>query len=144
MKQTTFNRAKHIFVLSSSRINYGQITTTQTMLPLVEQLRSLCFNRVKSLQVSSWLVCLFFKFVSRSRNYVMISDSFSISTVNYFFVIKDSVGFNLAAVKFMKQQLDESEQVRLFSDLTIKHKEKSKKSNRVTLVSLKSASSVLS
>ena len=57
-------------------------------------------------------------------------------------LVQDSVGFNLAAMKFIKQHLEDNEQVRFFSDLTLKHKEKSKKANRVTLVTLKSAASL--
>lgn len=59
-----------------------------------------------------------------------------------FFSAQDSVGFNLAAMKFIKQHLEDNEQVRFFNDLTLKHKEKSKKANRVTLVTLKSAASL--
>ena len=48
----------------------------------------------------------------------------------------------MAAMNFIKQKVEENDQVRLYSDLTLKHKEKSKKNNKVTLVALKSASSV--
>jgi hypothetical protein len=47
----------------------------------------------------------------------------------------------LAGINFIRQKVEENDQIRLFSDLTVKHKEKNKK-NKVTLVSLKSASSV--
>jgi hypothetical protein len=46
----------------------------------------------------------------------------------------------LAAVKYLKNKLEENEQVRLFSDLSLKNKKKQKP--KVTLLSLKSASSV--
>ena len=72
------------------------------MLPLVEQLKNFCHNRINSL--------------------------------------KDTAGFNMAALKFIKQKVEENEQVRLFSDLTLKHRENKKnKKKQVTLVSLKSA-----
>jgi len=49
----------------------------------------------------------------------------------------------LAGVKFLKQQVEEDQQVQLFSDLTIKHKEKSKKKQKnISLFTLKSASIV--
>ena len=44
-------------------------------------------------------------------------------------------------MNFIKQKVEENDQVRLFSDLTLKQKDKNKNKN-VTLVSLKSASSV--
>ena len=108
------------------RINFGQITTTQTLLPLVEQLRQLCHTRITLLKVN----IDFFKDVLQFN-------------INKFFFkyLKDTVGFNLAAISFIRQKVEENDQIRLFSDLTIKHKEKNKK-NKVTLVSLKSASSV--
>lgn len=57
--------------------------------------------------------------------------------------IQDSIGFNLAAVKFLKNKVEENEQVRLFSDVSLKFKEKNKKKQKsIALVSLKSASSV--
>lgn len=56
---------------------------------------------------------------------------------------KDTIGFNLAATRFLKQQIEEDEQVRLFSDLTLKKNNKNKKKQtKIALMSLKSASSV--
>ncbi|CAF0833995.1 unnamed protein product [Brachionus calyciflorus] len=91
-----------IFLL---KINYGQITTTQSLLPLIEQLKVLCYKQGSKIQ--------------------------------------ETIGFNLAAVKFLKQKVEENEQVRLFSDVSSKYKEKNKKKQKsIALVSLKSASSV--
>lgn len=86
------------------KVNYGQITTTQTLLPLVEELRVLCSNRVRELQ--------------------------------------NSVGFNLAAVTFLKHKVEENDQVRLFADVSMKQREKTKKQKKVALLSLRSASTV--
>lgn len=87
------------------RINFGQISTTQSMLPLVEQLRDICYKQGNR--------------------------------------IRDTIGFNLSAVKFLKQKVEENEQIRLFSDVSSKYKEKTKKrQKKVALISLKSASSV--
>lgn len=91
-----------IFLL---KINFGKITTTQLLLPLVEDLKSICYSRVAELQ--------------------------------------NSFGFNLAAIKFLKQKVEEKDQVRLFADFSLKHKEKYKKQkNNIALLSLKSASTV--
>lgn len=57
--------------------------------------------------------------------------------------LRDTIGFNLSAIKFLKQKVEENEQVRLFSDISSKYKEKTKKKQKkVALVNLKSASSV--
>ena len=45
---------------SLSRINYGQITTTQTLLLLVEKLKALCFERISALKVRSDVIFGFF------------------------------------------------------------------------------------
>lgn len=89
------------------KINYGQITTTQTLLPLVEELRSICLERVGAIQTT--------------------------------------VGFNLAGLRFLKQQVEENEQVRLFADVTARYREKTKKNKNknIALMSLRSASSVV-
>lgn len=56
---------------------------------------------------------------------------------------KNSFGFNLAAIKFLKQKVEEKDQVRLFADFSLKHKEKYKKQKKnIALLSLKSASTV--
>ncbi len=59
---------------------------------------------------------------------------------------KNTIGFNLAAVKFYKQKLEENESIRLFADLTLQHNNKTRKNKQkqVALVNLKSASSVTS
>ncbi|RNA37212.1 WD repeat-containing 3, partial [Brachionus plicatilis] len=62
------------------KINYGQITTTQSLLPLIEQLRAICYKQGSE--------------------------------------IRDTVGFNLSAVKFLKQKVEENDQIRLFSDVS--------------------------
>lgn len=87
------------------RINFGQISTTQSLLPLIEQLRDICCKQGNR--------------------------------------IRDTIGFNLSAVKFLKQKVEENEQIRLFSDVSSKYKEKTKKKQKkVALINLKSASSV--
>jgi hypothetical protein len=48
----------------------------------------------------------------------------------------------MAAVTFLKHKVEENEQVRLFSDVSLKYKEKIKKQKKVALLSLKSASTV--
>jgi len=74
------------------KINFGKITTTQLLLPLIEDLKSICYTRVADLQ--------------------------------------SSFGFNLAAIKFLKQKVEENDQVRLFADFSLKHKEKYKKQKK--------------
>ena len=106
------------------RINYGQITTTQTLLPLVEELKSLCCSSVSQLQVFL------------NDNKLKINLSYLIK------ILKDSIGFNLAAVRFLKEKVEENDQVRLFADVSVKYREKTKKTKKVALLSLKSASSV--
>ena len=92
----------------------------------MEQLREMCFNRVNHLQV---------------RHFKMGQIKLHLSLI-YCLLVKNTIGFNLAAMNFLKQQVEENEQVRLFADLTVKSKDKHKKQKKVSLLSLKSASSV--
>ena len=63
----------------------------------MEELKTLCYNRVTDLQ--------------------------------------DSIGFNMAAVTFLKNKVEENDQVRLFSDVSLKYKEKTFAGDRADQIS---------
>jgi hypothetical protein len=50
----------------------------------------------------------------------------------------------MAAIKFLKQKVEENDEVQLFNDVSLKYQEKNKKKKKVSLVSIKSASAISS
>lgn len=97
------------------------------MLPLVEKLKELCLSKLSIIQVIKTSVissCCYFLF--------RFNRSF-----------KNTIGYNLAGMKILKDKLEENEQVKLFSDISTKYKDKvKKKKKKVTLVALKSAAAL--
>ncbi|KAI0212489.1 WD repeat-containing protein 3 [Lamellibrachia satsuma] len=98
---------------------------------------------------SGWeveLVCRCILFLLRihqgqiTSNQVLLSvvDKLRSSTTSRVNDLRDMVGFNMAALNFVKQQLEEKEQVQFFADATQRFKEKKKKAKKRALLTLKS------
>lgn len=74
------------------RVNHGQITSSQVLLPIIDRLRSTTLSKVAQL--------------------------------------KDTIGFNLAGLQFMQQQIEAKGDVQFFSDATDQFKEKKRKKKK--------------
>ncbi|KAK2138250.1 hypothetical protein NP493_8186g00003 [Ridgeia piscesae] len=74
-----------------------------------------------------------------TSNQVLLSviDQLRSSTKRSVNDLRDTVGFNIAALNFVKQQLEDKEQVTFFADATQRFKEKKRKAKKRALLTLK-------
>lgn len=124
---------------SLRRIRYSELEETLLALPfgyVVELLKALSELLSRNWEVELCCRCLFFLLrvhsgqVASTATLVPTVDRLRLATLGMLERSRDSVGFNLAGLRFLQREVDAREEVALFTDATRMFKERKKKKAR--------------